>query len=117
MATGIAVARANASIDAVVALGTWIKLHVGDPGAAGASNASVETTRKQATFASAGSGSAATSADLTWANVAGTEDHSHFSMWTASTNGTFLWSCGRGSSPPPPTQWSRVTRSKSCRGI
>jgi hypothetical protein len=34
----------------------------------------------------------ATSAALTWTNVAGAEDHSHFSAWSASTGGTFLFS-------------------------
>lgn len=92
MATGAAAARANACVDAAVALGTWIKMHVGDPGAAGTSNAATETTRKQATFAAASGGSAATTGDLDWTNVAGSEDFSHFSMWTASTAGTFLWS-------------------------
>lgn len=92
MATGIAPGRANASIDATVALGTWIKLHVGDPGSAGTANAATETTRKQATFAAASGGSAVTTADLTWSAIAGTEDATHFSMWTASSAGTFLWS-------------------------
>lgn len=92
MATGIAVARANASIDATVALGTWIKLHLGDPGSAGTSNAASNTTRQQATFGAATAGVAATTVALTWTSVAATETYSHFSMWTASTAGTFLWS-------------------------
>lgn len=92
MATGASAARANAAIDAAVALGTWIKLHVGDPGAAGTANAAVETTRKQATFGAASAGVAVTTADLTWTSIAGSEDATHFSMWTASTAGTFLWS-------------------------
>lgn len=92
MSTGISAARANAAIDATVALGTWIKLHVGDPGSAGTSSPATETTRKQASFASASGGAAVTNADLDWTSVAGTEDATHFSMWTASTGGTFLWS-------------------------
>lgn len=92
MATGMSAARANAAIDAAVALGTWIKLHVGDPGAAGTANAAGETTRKQASFAAASGGSAASNADLEWPNVSTSEDVTHFSMWTASSGGTFLWS-------------------------
>lgn len=90
MATGASAARANAHIDADVALGTWVKLHVGDPGAAGTANPAVETTRKQATFGAASGGIATTTADLSWTAIAGSEDATHFSMWTASTAGTFL---------------------------
>ncbi len=36
--------------------------------------------------------SAATTALLEWTNVSTSEDYTHFSMWTASTAGTFLWS-------------------------
>jgi hypothetical protein len=92
VATGIAPGRANASIDATVALGTWIKLHIGDPGSAGTSNPAANTTRQQATFAAAAGGSAVTTADLEWASVPNAEDYTHFSMWTASSGGTFLWS-------------------------
>lgn len=92
MATGISAARANAAIDAVVALGTWIKFHTANPGSAGTTAAATEVTRQQATFASASGGSASTTTDLTWISVAGTETYTHFSMWTASSGGTFLWS-------------------------
>lgn len=94
MSTGAAQARCAAAIDAAVALGTWIKPHIGDPGAAGASNAAVETTRQQATFGAAAGNpaTAVTTALLTWTNVAAGEDWTHFSMWTASVAGTFLWS-------------------------
>lgn len=92
MATGIAPGEANDAIDTVVATGTWIKLHVGDPGAAGTANPATETDRQQASFAAASGGSAATNAALEWTSVAGSEDFTHFSMWTASTAGTFLWS-------------------------
>jgi hypothetical protein len=92
MATGASATRANAAIDDTVALGTWIKLHTGSPGAAGTSNAATETTRKQATFAAAASGIAATTGDLIWTSVAASETYTYFSMWTASSGGTFLWS-------------------------
>jgi hypothetical protein len=92
MAVGAAPARCNAAIDAAVALGTWIKPHVGDPGAAGTANPATETTRHQATMAAASGGSAASTVDLSWTGVAATETWTHFSMWTASSGGTFLWS-------------------------
>lgn len=98
MATGLAAATANAFLDALcnntsyAIANVWIKMHVGDPGAAGASNAAAETTRKEATFSAAASGAIANDNALSWTNVAATEDWSHYSAWTASTNGTFLFS-------------------------
>jgi hypothetical protein len=71
----------------------WVKLHIGDPGAAGTANPAVETTRKQATFGSAASGGAiSNTAQLEWLNVSTTETYSWISLWTASTAGTFLGS-------------------------
>lgn len=71
----------------------WIKLHLGDPGAAGTANSAAEATRKQATFGSAAAASAiSNTAALEWTNVAATEAYSHVSLWTASTAGTFLGS-------------------------
>lgn len=71
----------------------FAKLHTGDPGAAGTSNASAETARKALSFsaASGGSKSATGSPVAQWASwSAGTETISHLSIWTASTAGTFL---------------------------
>ncbi len=98
MATGLATATANAFLDALCNATSysiaevWIKLHVGDPGASGTSNAATETTRKQASFSAAASGAITSDGTLTWTNVAGTEDYTHYTAWTASTNGTFLFS-------------------------
>lgn len=89
MSVGFSTAAANTHLDNTGTTYPWVKLHVGDPGAAGASNAATETTRKQATWASASSASKATSADLVWTSVAGTEDFTHFSLWTASSAGSF----------------------------
>jgi hypothetical protein len=89
MAVGFSTTAANTHLDSQGTTYPWIKLHVGDPGSAGTSNAATETTRKQASWGSATGGSKTTSADLTWTNVAGSEDYTHFSMWTASTAGTF----------------------------
>ena len=98
MATGISSYLANAWLDAVgnntsYAVGTvYVKLHVGDPGANGTSNAATETTRKAASFAAASSGSLASDADITWTNIAGSQDATHFTAWDNATTGNFLFS-------------------------
>ena len=89
MAVGFSTAAANSLLDTLVSTYSWVKLHVGDPGASGTSNAATETARKQPTWASAANASKASSADVTWTSVAGSEDFTHFSLWTASTNGSF----------------------------
>jgi hypothetical protein len=88
MATGQLAAFANTALDAALANYTWVKLHVGDPGSAGTSNAATETTRKQATWRAASGGATSQSNALTWTNVAASEDYTHFSGMTASTGGT-----------------------------
>ena len=98
MATGISSYLANAWLDAVgnntsYAVGTvYVKLHVGDPGANGTSNAATETTRKAASFAAASSGSIASDADITWTNIAGSQDATHFTAWDNVSTGNFLFS-------------------------
>lgn len=70
----------------------WLKLHTGDPGAAGTSNASAETDRMEVTFGAPSAGSMTASA-VSWTSWnAGTETISHVSLWSASTAGTFLQS-------------------------
>lgn len=99
MATGITTAEANKMLDAYMK-GTsyagnstpYVKLHTGDPGAAGTSNAAGNTTRQAATFAAASAGANATNADINWTNVGTAETYSHVSFWTASSAGTFLGS-------------------------
>lgn len=92
MATGIAQAKADAAMDAEVTGTVYIQLHVGDPGAAGTSNPAANTTREAVTFASAASGSKASNLLATWTSVSTTETYTDFSLWTASSGGTFLWS-------------------------
>lgn len=70
---------------------TYIKLHTGDPGEDGTSNAAGNTTRQQVSFSAASGGSMASSATVTWTNVSTTETYSHFSLWDASTAGNCLW--------------------------
>lgn len=89
MTVGFSTAAANTHLDNQGTAYPWVKLHVGDPGGAGTANAAAETTRKQATWASASGAAKTTTADLVWTAVAGTEDYTHFSLWSASTGGTF----------------------------
>lgn len=73
--------------------GAYVKLHTADPGVAGATAASANTTRAQITWSASSGGSKAMSGTLSWASwAAGTETISHISIWDASTAGNFLWS-------------------------
>lgn len=76
----------------------WVQLHTGAPGAAGTSNASAETTRKQLSFGTAAAGSIAAT-EVTWTSwSAGAETEAYVSYWTLATGGTFLASSQLGSS-------------------
>lgn len=94
MATGWGPTAGNAALTTLTAAYPWIKLHVtGGPGAAGTSNPATETTRKQITsFGTASGGSQSSAADLVWTSIAGSEDATDFTAWTASTAGTFGYS-------------------------
>lgn len=73
--------------------GFYVKLHLGDPGSAGANNAAVNTTRQAVTFgAAAATGAISNTAAVEWTSVSTTETYSHVSFWTASVAGTFLGS-------------------------
>ena len=76
----------------------YLKLHTGDAGEAGTSNAATETTRKVVTFSAASSGSIASSGTVSWTSVAATETYSHWSLWDASTAGNCLWTGALSSS-------------------
>lgn len=92
MTTGVTAAVANGWLDGTFATATcFVKLHTADPGAAGTTAAAAgDTTRKQATMATASGGSKAmTSMASSWTNVSTTETLSHISLWTASSAGTF----------------------------
>mgnify|MGYP003580156269 CR=1 FL=1 len=95
----IAVGERNKMLDAWGAnatytanAGVFVKLHTGDPGAAGTSNAATETTREEATFGAASSGALTNDAAIEWTNVSTTETYTHISLWTASSGGTFIGS-------------------------
>jgi hypothetical protein len=70
----------------------YVKLHVGDPGAAGTANPAVETTRKAISFGVSTTGALASDADISWTNIAGSEDATHFTVWDSLTVGNFLFS-------------------------
>ena len=98
MATGLSAYTANKFLDAIgnatafSVTTIYIKLHVGDPGINGTTNPAIETTRKAVSFAAASAGSIASDADITWINIAGSEDATHFTAWDNLTTGNFLFS-------------------------
>lgn len=77
---------------------TYVKLHTGDPGEAGTTNAAANTSRQAASWSAASSGSKATSATMSWTNVPNTETYTHWSLWDNSTAGNCLWTGALSSS-------------------
>jgi hypothetical protein len=98
MATGLSAYTANKFLDAIgnatafFVTTVYIKLHVGDPGIDGTTNPAVETTRKAVSFAVASAGAIASDADISWINITGSEDATHFTAWDDLTAGNFLFS-------------------------
>jgi len=72
--------------------GSFAKLHVGDPGAAGTSNAGAVTTRSAITWSAASAGAKAITTTLPSWSMTTTETISHISVWDASSAGNFLFS-------------------------
>lgn len=98
MAHGIGAYLGNAWLNALgnntsfAVAQVYVKLHVGDPGAAGTLNPATETTRKAASFGVASGGVLTSDADVSWTNIAGSEDANHFTAWDSLTTGNFLFS-------------------------
>lgn len=98
MATGLSNYLANKFLDAVgnatsySATNVYVKLHIGNPGAAGTTNPATETTRKLVSFSAASTGSLTSDADVSWTNIAGSEDATFFTVWDNLTAGNFLFS-------------------------
>ena len=97
MATGLSSLQANSILNELCNAGSWtvptsfwVKLHTGDPGAAGTANSATNATRQAASFSSAAAGAITTSADITWSSVSATETYGYVSFWDASTGGVFL---------------------------
>lgn len=96
MALGLAAASINTSLDTIFGTSSnvFVKLHLGDPGAAGTANAAVNTTRAAVQFAAAASSSKASNSDAAWTSVSTTETYTHISIWSTvgPAGGTFLGS-------------------------
>lgn len=100
MAVGLSAANlANKWLDMVggtaftAPTNVYVKLHTADPGSAGATAASANTTRVVVTWSAASAGSKAMTGTLSWASWAsGTETISHISIWDNISAGSFLWS-------------------------
>jgi hypothetical protein len=70
---------------------TWVKLHIGDPGAAGTANPAANTTRMQVTCGTAAaSGSIASTVAVEWTSVIATETYTHVSLWSGELSGTLI---------------------------
>lgn len=105
MTVGKAAATANSYLNvyrntAYAAIANvYCKLHTGDPGSAGTSNASTMTTRNEVTW-NAASGGSMTLLALAVYTMTATETITHISLWTASSGGTFLESAALSTSVP-----------------
>lgn len=92
-------ARLNSALDAALSGVTHAQLHTGAPGAAGTSNVASGVSRAALT----GIGSSASGADSAtgaWTIPGAGGPYTHFSLWTASTGGTFV---GDGTLSPAET--------------
>jgi hypothetical protein len=81
------------------AVTVFVKLHTGDPGSAGTSNAAAVTTRNQATWNAPSAGSMTINTLASW-SMTTTETITHVSFWDASSNGNFLQSAALTASKP-----------------
>jgi hypothetical protein len=105
MTVGLAAALANAYLSvfrntAAPAITTpFVKLHVGDPGAAGTANPSAVVTRNAITWAAPAGGSMAL-ATLASFTMTTAETITHISLWDASTAGNFQQSVALTGSVP-----------------
>lgn len=86
----------NATATGTAPANIWIQLHTADPGAAGTTAVAGNATRKDLTAAmgTAASGAITNTSAITWTTgeVDTSEDYTHWSLFDASTAGTFLCS-------------------------
>ena len=106
MADGVSVTLANSWLDALCnataysETTVYAKLHTADPGSAGTTAASAETTRKALSFAAASSGAIdldTTASWTPWPAPADGETISDISIWDDPTAGNFLFSANLAS--------------------
>jgi hypothetical protein len=69
-----------------------VQLHIGNPGEDGIKNSAIETTRKLISFTPAFIGGLSSDIDLTWKNIAGSENATYFTIWDDLVEGNFLFS-------------------------
>lgn len=87
----------NAILDAVfnntslAVAANYVKLHTGDPGEAGTSNAATHTTRESASFGAASSGVVSNDSPISFTSLAADETISHISIWDHVSAGNCLW--------------------------
>jgi hypothetical protein len=86
----------NASATSAAPTNIWIQLHTADPGASGTTAVAGNATRKDltASMGTAASGLISNNVAITWTTgeVDTSEDYTHWSLFDASTAGTFLCS-------------------------
>ena len=70
----------------------YIKLHTNDPGTAGTASPATEVTRKAVSFSAASAGGLTSDADISWTNISGSQDATHFTCWDNISAGNFLFS-------------------------
>lgn len=87
---GFALAYANAMLDNEFPNTVWLQLHVDHPGPDGTANIATESTRRDVAVAAAASGERVTAADVTWTNVAATEQYKYVTAWTAASGGNVV---------------------------
>src|SRR5688500_5584885 len=92
MPTGWSSTAGNAALTTLIGTYTWVQLHVGDPGAAGTANVATEADRVQVDWGTVAAGAVANDAAVEWTNVAGTEDYTHFTVWSLAAAGVFGFS-------------------------
>lgn len=112
MTAGLASATAASILNvwrgtAFTGVTVYVKLHVGDPGAAGTANASAVTTRNAATWNAPSAGSMTISSLAGFAMTA-TETITHISFWDAATLGNFLGSAAL-TAPKPVSSGDTLT--------
>lgn len=93
MAEGISSYTATAVLNAIgnntsFAVATaYLQLHTAAPGAAGTTAVATETSRKAVSFGAASAGAISNDVAVTWTNIAGSEDATHWSLWDSVTPG------------------------------
>lgn len=89
-ASGILNALGNGTPLAVTTL--YAQLHVGPPGGSGVANPAADTRRIAISFGQAIGSVITNDVAVTWSNVVGAQDPTHWSAWDAAAGGTFVFS-------------------------